>query len=467
MQSRHSIELRQHQHLALTPQLQQAIRLLQYSAQDLEQEVAQALQDNPLLERDDEYDTDGAPTEPGETQEEVDFSGQADSFSRPRDRNDEFARPEVAPDASLRDHLYEQLRLTRATPRDRVLVELLIEELDDNGYLTTPLDELSSLLPSELDVEHSDWQAALSLLQSFDPPGVGAASVSDCLLLQLKRYDHEAPADVLACARALSGEHLALLASGNLARLRQLLGCSLDTLRDARQLLLRLDPKPGRDWCQNVADFVRPEVLVRKSAGRWRAFINPAVIPALRVNADYERIVRQSRPTGEAGALQQQLTQAHGLIKGINQRFDTILRVAEAVVEHQQAFFDEGEQALKPLILRDIAQGLQMHESTVSRATRQKFAQTPWGVFELKHFFSSSLDRDDGDTTSSAAVRSLIQELVQAEPAGKPLSDNLIASMLVERGVVIARRTVAKYREAAGIPAASLRRARARLDSRS
>lgn len=466
MQSRQSIELRQHQHLALTPQLQQAIRLLQYSAQDLEQEVAQALQDNPLLERDDEYDTDGAPTEPGEAQDESDFSGQAELFSRKSDRSDEFVRPEAAPDATLREYLYEQLRLTRATPRDRVLIELLIEELDDNGYLTTPLDELAMLLPAELDVDRSDWQAALSLLQSFDPPGVGAASVSDCLLLQLKRDDHQVSAPVLACARALSGEHLALLASGNLTRLRQLLECSLDTLREARQLLLTLDPKPGRAWAQNVADFVRPEVVVRKSAGRWKAFINPAVMPALRVNADYERIVRQSRPTGEAGSLLQQLTQAHGLIKGIHQRFDTILRVANAVVEHQQAFFDGGEQALKPLILRDIAHELNMHESTVSRATRQKFAQTPWGVFELKYFFSSSLSRDDGETTSSAAVRSLIQELIEAETAGKPLSDNLLASMLGERGVVIARRTVAKYREAAGIPAASLRRARARLDSR-
>jgi len=464
MQSRQSIELRQHQQLALTPQLQQAIRLLQYSAQDLEQEVAQALLDNPLLERDEEYDIEGAAAEPAASHDDDGFREPAEFASRSRDGDDEYVRPEAASAPTLRQHLLEQLRLTRAAPRDRVLVELLIDELDDNGYLVTPLDELADLLPGELGIERCDWQAALRLLQSFDPPGVGAASISDCLLLQLQRGERDAPPEVLACARELAREHLALLASGNLPGLRRKLGCSLDVLRDARQLLLQLDPKPGRGWAHDVADYVRPEVIVRKAGGRWKAFINPAVMPGLRVNADYERIIRQSRQASGEG-LQQQLQQAHGLIRSIHQRFDTILRVASAVIEHQQAFFELGEQALRPLVLRDIAQELQMHESTVSRATRHKYAQTPWGVFELKYFFTTAVSRDDGETTSSAAVRSLIQDLVQGEPAAKPLSDNLIASMLAERGVVIARRTVAKYREAAGIPAASLRRARARLDS--
>ena len=463
MQSRQSIQLRQHQQLALTPQLQQAIRLLQYSAQDLEQEVAQALLDNPLLELDEEYDTEGDAAEPAASHDDDGFREVSDLAPRPREGDDDYERPEAAPAPTLRQHLLEQLRLTRATSRDRVLIELLVDELDDNGYLTTPLDELAALLPEELGVERSDWQAALRLLQSFDPPGVAAASVSDCLQLQLQRLECDASPQVLACAGELAREHLALLASGNLPALRRELGCSLDVLRDARQLLLRLDPKPGRGWAHDVADYVRPEVIVRKSGGRWKAFINPAVMPGLRVNADYERIIRQ-RQAGADG-LQPQLQQAHGLIKSIHQRFDTILRVAGAVIEHQQAFFELGEQALRPLILRDIALELQMHESTVSRATRQKYAQTPWGVYELKHFFTTAVSRDDGDATSSAAVRSLIQDLVQDEPAAKPLSDNLIASMLAERGVVIARRTVAKYREAAGIPAASLRRARARLDS--
>jgi len=463
MQSRQSIELRQHQQLALTPQLQQAIRLLQHSAQDLEQEVAQALLDNPLLERDEEYDIEGAAAEPAASLDDDDgFREPVEFASRPREGEDEYVRPEVAPAPTLRQHLLEQLRFTRAASRDRVLVELLIHELDDNGYLLTPLDELAALLPGELDIEPCDWRAALRLLQSFDPPGVGAASISDCLLLQLGRLDYDVPAEVLECARELARKHLELLASGNLPVMRRKLDCSLEVLRDARQLLLRLDPKPGRGWAHDVADYVRPEVIVRKAGGRWQAFINPAVMPAVRVNADYERIIRQSRRAGSEG-LHRQLQQAHGLLKSIHQRFDTILRVAGAVIAHQQAFFEHGEQALRPLVLRDIAQELQMHESTVSRATRQKYAQTPWGVFELKHFFSTAVSREDGEATSSAAVRSLIQDLVRGEPAAKPLSDNLIASMLAERGVVVARRTVAKYREAAGIPAASLRRARARL----
>lgn len=462
MQSRQSIELRPHQRLALTPQLQQAIRLLQYSSQDLEQEVAQALLDNPLLERVKEYDTEGVDTEPASDQSDAGPSDLLPSMSPRRDGDDDYVRPEASPAPSLRQHLAEQLRLTRATARDRVLVQLLIEELDDNGYLTTPLDELAALLPEELGIERIEWQTALRLLQSFDPAGVGAASISDCLGLQLERCSHQVPAEVLACARELAREHLALLATGDLARLRQRMDCKLDVLRDARRLLLQLDPKPGRGWTQDVADYIRPEVIVRKSGGRWKASIHPAVMPALRVNADYERIVRQSGQT----ELQQQLQQAHGLIKGIHQRYETIFRVATAVVDHQQAYFEQGAQALVPLVLRDIAQELDMHESTVSRATRGKYAQTPWGIVELKSFFTNAVSLDDGDATSSAAVRSLIQALIADEPVGKPLSDNKIASMLAERGVVIARRTVAKYREASGIQAASSRRARARLDGK-
>lgn len=464
MQSRQSFELRQSQRLALTPQLQQAIRLLQFSAQELEQEVAQALQDNPLLERDEEYDTEDAGAEPEVVLDTVDFGGLALATSRQRDADDDFVPPEATLVPDLRQHLLEQLRLTRATARDRILVELLIEELDDNGYLATPLDELAALLPAELDIERDEWQAALRLLQSFDPPGVGAASLAECLLLQIERCAPSIAIEVLDCARTLAQGHLALLATGNLDRLRRLLGCEPEVLQAAKQLLLQLDPKPGRGWAQNVADYVRPEVIVRKSGGRWKAVINPLIMPALRVNTEYERILGQSRHKGET-SLQQQLQQAHGLIKGIHQRFDTILRVAEAVLIHQQAFFEQGEQALRPLVLRDIAQELGLHESTVSRATRHKYAQTPWGVFELKYFFTTALDRDGGDTTSAAAVRAQIRALVDGEPASKPLSDNRIASLLGERGVVVARRTVSKYREAMGIPAASLRRARARLDS--
>lgn len=463
MQSRHSIELRQHQKLTLTPQLRQAIRLLQCSAQDLELEIAQALLDNPLLERVEEYDTEAAGSETDSLPDDRDFGQSADPASRARD-SDDYTQPEAIIAPTLRQHLREQLRLTRAGERDRVLVELLIEELDDNGYLTTPLEDLADLLPVELDIDISDWKAALSLLQSFDPPGVGAASISECMLLQLRRLEFDVDDEVLACARQLANGHLEKLASGKLTGLSRQLGHEQCVLIDARRLLLRLNPKPGRNWATDVADYVRPEVFVRKSGGVWKAYLNPAARPSLKVDAVYDQIIRQH---GDAGgeALRSRLREAHGLIKSVQQRFDTILRVASAVVEHQQAFFDQGEQALRPLVLRDIAQELQMHESTVSRSTRQKYLQTPWGVYELKYFFTTAVGLEDGDATSNAAVRSMIQELVESEPAGKPLSDNTLATKLAERGVVIARRTVAKYREAAGIPPAPQRRARARLDA--
>lgn len=462
MQSRHSIELRQHQKLTLTPQLRQAIRLLQCSAHDLELEIAQALLDNPLLERVEEYDTEGGGTETGSLPDDSDFGLSAEPASRVRDSQD-YAPPEAALAPTLRQHLLEQLRLTRASNRDRILVELLIEELDDNGYLTTPLEELAALLPAELDIDLGDWKAALSLLQSFDPPGVGAASVSECMLLQLRHMESDVDAEVLECARKLATEHLQMLASGKLTGLPRRLGHDQGVLVHARRLLLKLNPKPGRDWASDVADYVRPEVFVRKSGGVWRAYLNPGARPSLKVDAAYDRIIRQYGDAGAEG-LRSRLRDAHGLIKSVQQRFDTILRVATAVVEHQQAFFEQGEQALRPLVLRDIAHELQMHESTVSRSTRQKYLQTPWGVYELKYFFTTAVGLGDGDATSNAAVRSMIQELVESEPPGKPLSDNTIASRLAERGVVIARRTVAKYREAAGIAPASQRRARARLD---
>ncbi len=460
MQSRQSLELRQHQHLALTPALQQSIRFLQLSAQDLEQEIAQALLENPLLEREEEYDTEAAQAEPVAGDNETDdFSLLALTNSR-SSSEDDVGRPEASPAQTLGQHLLAQLCVTRASERDRALVSVLIDALDENGYLTTPLDVMSSLLPPEPDIELDEWRTALYLLQSFDPPGVGAASLSQCLTLQLDQLASSIDPPVLDCAREMARNHLDLLAAGHTARLRDALDCSQDTLRAAHALLLTLNPKPGRAWAASVADYVIPEILVRKLRGRWQAALNPAVMPRLRVNAFYARLLAE--PKSEP-ALQGYVVQAHGLIKSVKQRFDTVLRVAQFIVEHQQAFFDRGEQAMRPLLLRDIAQSLELHESTISRATRQKYAQTPWGVIELKRFFGTALATDDGGDTSALAVRSLITQLIREEPVNKPLSDSKIADKLAQGGVLIARRTVAKYREAAGIEAASVRKARASL----
>lgn len=464
MQSRQSLELRQHQQLALTPQLQQSIRFLQLSSLELDLEIAQALVENPLLEREEEYDTDTADAVAGRERELEDrwmvlgLSNRAGSGS-----DDEAVRPETALPETLQDHLLRQLRLTRAQPRDSALVSVLIDELDENGYLPTSLSDILACFPQELAVQADELQSAWRLLQSFDPPGVGATSLSDCLMIQLRLLaasENPPERDILDCARAMAGQHLDILASGNLIRLRDALGCSQETLRAAHGLLLSLEPRPARNWATSTADYVTPDVLIRRVGKQWRASINPVVMPKLRVNTMYEALLDKTPATDP---LQAQLQQAHGLIKSMNQRYVTILRVAQAIVERQEGFFNDGVSGMKPLLLRDIAQALSLHESTVSRATRRKYAQTPWGVFELKQFFGAALATDDGEATSATAVRSLILKLVQQEPASKPLSDSQIAARLAEQGVTIARRTVAKYREAAGIEPAILRKARATL----
>ena len=462
MHSRQSLELRQQQQLALTPQLQQSIRFLQLSSHELELEVAQALQENPLLERGEEYDTDAQATVAS-----VHDEGQDDRWLMARSggardpyADDDAERPESSLPVSLQDHLHEQLRLTRAGDRDRVLVGLLIDELDDHGYLSTCLDEIGSILAAELAIAPEELNAALRLLQSFDPAGVGARTLSECLLLQLRaggRYKNVEEA-VLACAREIAGHHLELLATGNLNKLRDVLQVPMEVLRAAHTVLLRLEPRPARNWSGVTADYVIPDVIIRKEKGRWVAALNPAIIPRVRINAVYEELLLQSSVSPE---MQAQLQLAQGVVKSVNQRFITIQKVAQAIVDQQAAYLEKGISALRPMVLRDIALQLGLHESTISRATRHKYAQTPWGVIELKQFFGSGLQKDDGDATSAAAVRELIARLVSEEPPHKPLSDNKIAERLAEQGVVIARRTVAKYREAAGIEPAIMRKARA------
>lgn len=469
MQSRQSLEFRQQQQLALTPQLQQSIRFLQLSAHDLEKEIADALLENPMLEPDDEYDINVISTIPAEPDSASDpwpvlalpnRSGSRSAWDQDSPVFDEREPP------SLRAYLLEQLHLTRATDRDRALITILIEELDENGYLSTPLQEVLACLPTELDIGLDELHSALCLLQSFDPAGIAATSPTHCLLLQLERPDANpavlaASPAVRSCTRQILQHHLGLLASGNLNRLRDVLSCSLTTLRAAHVLLLSLNPRPGLAWADTTADYVNPEVLIRKVKGQWRASLNPAVMPRLRVSPMYEQVLRRDN---NQGPLRNHMQQAHGLIKGLAQRFDTILRVSQAIVDRQQPFFEHGMSAMRPLLLRDIAAALNMHESTVSRATRQKFAQTPIGMVELKRFFGAALVTDSGTATSASAVRSLIVELIDKESAIKPLSDNQIAAKLSGHGVVVARRTVAKYREAAGIEVSTLRKARAALE---
>jgi RNA polymerase sigma-54 factor len=496
-----SLQLRLSQHLALTPQLQQSIRLLQLSTLELQQEVAMAVAQNPLLENEDDWiasplrvaadgslitsaNTSSAPPEPlmnngstsstspsersesGEPQGVDEYNGLgADSnswnledYGRSNTGSDDDDLPPLQIHEStttLRDHLTAQLRMTQANQRDRALITFLIESLDEDGYLTSSLEEVQADLPDELEVDVDELSAALALLQSFDPPGVGGRSASECLKLQLLRLD-SSPTRTLALE--IVTHHLELLAARDFTRLRKQLKASDDALRDAHALIRSLEPFPGAAYGKSEADYVVPDILVRKTTGGWTAELNPEIVPRLRINHLYANILRNNRGDPGSGSLRQQLQEARWLIKNIQQRFETILRVAQAIVERQKNFFAHGEIAMRPLVLREIADTLGLHESTVSRVTTGKYMLTPFGTLEFKYFFGSHVSTDTGGAASSTAIRALIKQLIGAEDPKSPLSDSRIAELLAEQGFVVARRTVAKYREALKIPAVNLRK---------
>jgi RNA polymerase sigma-54 factor len=365
------------------------------------------------------------------------------------DRN--FAAPDLP---TLRDHLIGQLSVLRASERDRALVALLIDVLDEDGYLTQPLDEIVALLPAEAGVDLEELSIALRHLHNLEPAGVGARSPGECLCLQLKTLPEE-PARALALE--IAEKHLELLAGRDYTRLRALTGATDDALRAAQRLIQGLNPRPGAAFARVEARYVVPDVIVKKTRNTWRASLNPDAMPRLRINRLYAELAAGSR--GGAAGLSSQLQEARWLIKNVQQRFDTILRVSQAIVERQRHFFEHGEVAMRPLVLREIAQTLSLHESTISRVTTQKFMATPRGTFELKYFFGSHVATDAGGAASSTAIRALIKQLVGAEDAHAPLSDARIAQILGEQGIVVARRTIAKYRESLQIPPVNQRKA--------
>ncbi|MES2739464.1 MAG: RNA polymerase factor sigma-54 [Pseudomonadota bacterium] len=488
-----SLQLRTSQHLALTPQLQQSIRLLQLSTLELHQELEQLLSDNPLLERlDDPLDrsvrllADGAisagpapeaaPQPPGEqapasaegeggAAEGGDGEGAADSGAegdtdwsdsgRSKAPDDEDARPQLeAAHCTLRAHLMEQMRVTVQPLRDRALVELIIDALDDNGYLEESLDEIFARLPPELDIEIEELQTALALLQSFDPVGVGARSAAECLALQIRRMPQVALVTRRMALRIVE-HHLTWFAQRDFNKLKKALDCDDEDLREAQTVIRLCNPHPGALFASDVSDFVVPDVVVKRARNGWQVTLNNDVMPRLKVNALYANLLKQGKGEGAMGA---QLQEAKWLIKNMRQRFDTILRVAQAIVERQKNFFSHGAVAMRPLVLREIADTLGLHESTISRVTTQKYMLTPHGMFELKYFFGSHVATEAGGEASSTAIRALIVQLTGAEDPKNPLSDSKIADMLGEQGMVIARRTVAKYREALKIPPVGLRK---------
>ncbi len=463
-----SLQLKLHQQLTLTPQLQQSIRLLQLSTLELDQEIGQMLQDNPMLERLDEgYRLDQPQSGEGPAEEAPASIGSDDIYdemawgersysgaSGDDDEEREFQQSDVA-SQGLRQHLLEQLSMSPMPDRDRRLVGLLIESLDEDGYLTMSLEEVAELLSTNSEVDDVELQAALKLLQSFDPGGVGARNLSECLLLQLNAMPHDTP--YLEAAKTVVRQHLGLLAEREYGKLKKLLDMPADKdFIAVRQLITSLDPRPGAHLAPVDARYVVPDVIVKKHKGLWVVSINPDVMPKLRINQMYADILRHNREEG--GTLSSQLQEARWLIKNVQQRFETILRVAQAIVDRQRHFLEYGEVAMRPLTLREIGDALELHESTISRVTTQKFMMTPRGIYEFKYFFGSSLATEAGGAASSTAIKALIKQFIEAEDSTHPLSDNTISDMLKTQGFVVARRTVAKYREMMNISPANQRR---------
>jgi len=474
---KHSLQLRLSQHLTLTPQLQQSIRLLQLSTLELNQELERILQENPLLERDDdsreqpvtvaetaaraadpEPATEAPATDSPAAETDDAQTSVLDDAPLPgyRDDGEEGEHQQIAAEApSLRAHLLSQISLTNLSDRDHRLVALLIDSLDDDGYLTQSLEELVAFLPAELEVGLDELQIALKHLQHLEPAGVGARSLGECLALQLATLPPDTPH--LGAALETARNHLEVLAARDFTRLKKLLHCDDAALRATQKLITGLNPKPGRNFSSEETRYVVSDVIVKKSKGVWLAALNPDAMPRLRINHLYAEILQRNR-NGGSQQLASQLQEAKWLIKNVQQRFDTILRVAQAIVDRQRHFFEHGEVAMRPLVLREIAAVLDLHESTVSRVTTQKYMHTPRGIFELKYFFGSHVTTEAGGAASSTAIRALIKQLVAAENASKPLSDGQISEILSQQGIMVARRTIAKYRESLQILPANMRK---------
>jgi RNA polymerase sigma-54 factor len=504
-----SLSFKMSQSLALTPQLQQSIKLLQLSTLELHQEVGQMLEQNPFLEeeedsapllsepltpttqlatttaedsRSSEAPTDAADQgsdDPFEfTSEHVDdlnwtsgeetsgddyeWGGEAPARQHQNDDEERGNAADWASTAgSLQDHLMAQTAGMRLSRLDEAALRMLIESLNEDGYLEDSLEEIAESVMGDMDLEQrEDWSdrmnCALKWLQSMEPAGVGARSLGECLRLQLLQKPDTEDRD---WALKICDAHLDLLARRDFKKIAQALGGNEARAKAAHQLILQLNPKPASAFGGGRVDVVLPDVLVVKRNFRWVAMLNPEVMPKLRINDIYAQALKQHRGTEGAQALSTRLQEARWFVKNIQQRFDTILRVSNAIVERQRSFFTHGEISMKPLVLREIADELGMHESTISRVTTAKYMATSFGVFELKYFFGSGLGTETGVSASSTAVRALIKQLVSAEDAKKPLSDSDIADLLGKQGIQCARRTVAKYRDALKIAPANMRKA--------
>ncbi|APK94138.1 RNA polymerase factor sigma-54 [Escherichia coli] len=470
------LQLRLSQQLAMTPQLQQAIRLLQLSTLELQQELQQALESNPLLEQIDTHEEiDTRETQDSETLDTADALEQKEmpeelpldaswdtiyTAGTPSGTSGDYIDDELPvyqgeTTQTLQDYLMWQVELTPFSDTDRAIATSIVDAVDDTGYLTVPLEDiLESMGDEEIDID--EVEAVLKRIQRFDPVGVAAKDLRDCLLIQLSQFDKTTP--WLEEARLIIGDHLDLLANHDFRTLMRVTRLKEDVLKEAVNLIQSLDPRPGQSIQTGEPEYVIPDVLVRKHNGHWTVELNSDSIPRLQINQHYASMCNNARNDGDSQFIRSNLQDAKWLIKSLESRNDTLLRVSRCIVEQQQAFFEQGEEYMKPMVLADIAQAVEMHESTISRVTTQKYLHSPRGIFELKYFFSSHVNTEGGGEASSTAIRALVKKLIAAENPAKPLSDSKLTSLLSEQGIMVARRTVAKYRESLSIPPSNQRK---------
>lgn len=462
----------------MTPQLQQAIRLLQLSTLELQSEVQEALESNPMLEQDEgsgaespEADASAGQPDKEPASTATDSNGDSENIpdELPTDSNWEdvfdtgatsFSAPEAGSGRDitetitvtgqgLHDHLLWQLELTHFSEKDQHIARIIIDSIDNDGYLTTTVDEIHEHLDDQLEIERDEVEAVLHRVQQFDPVGVAALDIQDSLQLQLQQFDATTP--WLKQARLLLRDHFKLLSSRDYTRLSRKMKLPTDDLQHVIHLIQSLNPRPGSAFDDAEPEYIVPDVYVVKKNGKWQVELNMESTPKLRINNLYASMIKRGNNSKDNTYLRDNLQEARWFLKSLQSRHDTLLKVASCIVDRQQGFFEHGEEAMKPMVLRSIADTIEMHESTVSRVTTRKYMHTPRGIYEFKYFFSSHVSTESGGECSATAIRAIIKKLVAAENPAKPLSDSKMANVLAEQGINVARRTIAKYRESLSI----------------
>jgi RNA polymerase sigma-54 factor len=470
-----SLQLRIGQSLTMTPQLQQAIRLLQLSTLELQSEVQDALDSNPMLEQDETGSAESRADNSGVNDTEKDRTVAAEDNSETipdelatdsnwEDVFDTGATTYSAPESGgsrdimetitvsgegLHDHLLWQLELTHFSETDQHIGRIIIDSIDADGYLTTSLEDIHKQLDERLQIEHDEIRAVLHRIQQFDPVGVAARDLQENLQLQLQQYDPATP--WLKEARILTRDYFGLLSSRNFTKLCRKMKLATDDLQHVIHLIQSLNPRPGSTFDTAEPEYIVPDVYVVKKNGKWQVELNTESTPKLRINSLYASMIKRGSNSKDNNFLRDNLQEARWFLKSLQSRHETLLKVSSCIVERQQDFFEHGEEAMRPMVLRSVADAIEMHESTVSRVTTRKYMHTPRGIYEFKYFFSSHVSTESGGECSATAIRAIIKKLVAAENPAKPLSDNKMASVLAEQGINVARRTIAKYRESLSI----------------